>query len=64
MARSSDRLPGREGGPRPAFYDTCGFGGRNYMQARRGQRMNIAVTVLHCLLGAYLLMWVVLIWFL
>ncbi len=46
------------------YYDTVGFGGQRYMAFRRRQRMNLAVTVLHCLLGAYVLMWVVLIWFL
>lgn len=63
MARSSDRSFGAEG-QRVAFYNTSGFGGRNYMQSRRGRRMNLAVAVLLCLLGAYVLMWAALIWFL
>ena len=63
MARQFEGDQGRgwEGVP---YYDTSGFGGKRYMAFRRRQRMNIAVTVLHCLLGAYVLMWAVLVWFL
>lgn len=42
----------------------AGVGGRNYVALRRRQRMNFAVSILHCLLGAYVLMWAVLVWFL
>ena len=63
MARQFEGDQGR-GCNRFKYYDTSGFGGRRNIAFRRDERMNIAVIALRCLLGAYVLMWAVLVWFL